>query len=151
MTKEYGLYNKYFDKSSCGVGFITRKDGKQTHEILKKSHEALCSVPHRGGMSSEGVGDGAGISIDLSKDFFSKITCKKLKIGEFCVGNFFLPNNKKFHKEAEELIENILLEKKMTFLKSRMIPVNKKSLISTNSVSLFIKLYPHISQILNIL
>ncbi len=140
MTKEYGLYNKYFDKSSCGVGFITRKDGKQTHEILKKSHEALCSVPHRGGMSSEGVGDGAGISIDLSKDFFSKITCKKLKIGEFCVGNFFLPNNKKFHKEAEELIENILLEKKMTFLKSRMIPVNKKVLCkSARKLQLSIK------------
>ena len=66
MTDKFGLYNKQFDKDSCGVGFITRKDGTQTHQLLKKSHEALCSVPHRGGMSSEGVGDGAGISIGKS-------------------------------------------------------------------------------------
>tara|TARA_E500000178_G_scaffold167158_2_gene166597 strand:- start:14168 stop:19621 length:5454 start_codon:yes stop_codon:yes gene_type:complete len=128
MKKEYGLYNKFFDKSSCGVGFITRKDGKQTHDIIEKSHEALCSVPHRGGMSSEGVGDGAGVSIDLSKDFFSKITSKELKLGEFCVGNFFLPNNRRFHNEAVNLIEKILINKKMKFLKSRIIPVNMKIL-----------------------
>ena len=84
-----GLYNKTSEKSSCGVGFITRKDGQQTNELLLKAHEALCAVPHRGGMSSEGVGDGAGISIDLSLDFFSKITSRKLIKNRFCVGNFF--------------------------------------------------------------
>ena len=61
-----GMYDRHLDYSSCGVGFLTRKDGKQTHEILRLANEALCAVPHRGGMSSEGVGDGAGISIDLS-------------------------------------------------------------------------------------
>jgi len=29
--------------------------------VIRKLHEALCAVPHRGGMSSEGVGDGAGV------------------------------------------------------------------------------------------
>ena len=93
MNNKFGLYNEKFGKDSCGVGFLTRKDGKQTHDLILKSHEALCSVPHRGGMSSEGVGDGAGISIDLSKKFFSKITKKNLEFDKFCVGNFFLPNN----------------------------------------------------------
>merc|ERR1711985_31691 len=56
-------------------------------------------------MSSQGTGDGAGISIDLSEEFFSKITSKDLKTGDFCVGNFFLPNNLKFHNCAGKLIE----------------------------------------------
>ena len=131
MINRFGLYDDTIQKSSCGVGFITRKDSKQTHELLKKSHEALCAVPHRGGMSSQGTGDGAGISIDLSGEFFSKITSKDLKSGDFCVGNFFLPNNPKFHNCAGKLIEKVMLRRKMSLLKSRIVPVNKKILSST--------------------
>ena len=69
-----GLYDADIEYSSCGVGFLTRKDGKQSHELLVLGQEALCAVPHRGGMSSEGVGDGAGICIDLSTNFFSKLS-----------------------------------------------------------------------------
>ena len=53
----YGLYDASLEKSSCGVGFITRKDSKQTNQLIRMGNEALCSVPHRGGVSSEGVGD----------------------------------------------------------------------------------------------
>lgn len=44
----------------------------QTHDVLKRGHEALCAVPHRGGMSAEGVGDGAGVSLDLSLSFLRR-------------------------------------------------------------------------------
>ena len=71
---ESGLYDRTLDKSSCGVGFITRKDGIQTHDVLIRGHEALCAVPHRGGMSAEGVGDGAGVCVDLSVPFFRTLT-----------------------------------------------------------------------------
>ena len=71
LDKNSYLFDPSLEKSSCGVGFLTRKDGKQTHELLLKGHEALCAVPHRGDMSSEGVGDGAGVSIDLSIRFFN--------------------------------------------------------------------------------
>ena len=80
---QLGLYDPNYERSSCGVGFITRKDSKQTHHLITLGHEALCSVPHRGGMSSEGVGDGAGISIDLSQDFFESIVGKPLSKGLF--------------------------------------------------------------------
>ncbi len=46
--ESYGLYNPAAGSDSCGVGFITRKDGEQTHEILQMAHSALCTVPHRG-------------------------------------------------------------------------------------------------------
>ena len=44
------------EKSSCGVGFITRKDGRATHDVIDMAREALCSVPHRGGISALGIG-----------------------------------------------------------------------------------------------
>ena len=124
-----GLYDLASEKSSCGVGFITKKDSVQSHDILIKAHEALCSVPHRGGMSSEGVGDGAGISIDLSLDFFQNITSRQLIPGYFCVGNFFMPSNKNICDYAESLIINILKKERFKLLKIRDIPTNKKILI----------------------
>ena len=130
MTKRFGLHNDDLIRSSCGVGFLTRKDGKQKHELLKKAHEALCSVPHRGGMSSEGVGDGAGICIDLSTNFFSKLSSKKLKRGNFGVGNFFLPNKKEYHSCASKLIEKALSKNGMQKIMSRFIPVNDKFLVN---------------------
>ena len=62
------------EKSSCGVGFITRKDGVQKHSVIDKARAALCSVPHRGGMSALGVGDGGGICIDLSPVSYTHLT-----------------------------------------------------------------------------
>ena len=128
MKKSGLLYDHNIEKSSCGVGFITKKNSKQTHDLLIKAHEALCSVPHRGGMSSEGIGDGAGISIDLSVDFFSKITNKTLKYGKFVVGNFFIPKNKVNKIIAEDLIIKTLGNSEFKLIKSRDVPVNKSVL-----------------------
>ena len=129
------LYDHNFEKSSCGVGFITKKDSKQTHDLIIKANEALCSVPHRGGMSSEGIGDGAGISIDLSVNFFSKITNKTLKFGDFVVGNFFMPKNKVNKIKANDLIINTLENSGFKLIKSRDVPVNKSVLNKLSQLS----------------
>lgn len=59
------LYDANREHSSFGVGFITNKTGEQTGELLALSHQALCKSPHRDDMSAEGIGDGAGVNIDL--------------------------------------------------------------------------------------
>ncbi|MEM6634557.1 MAG: glutamate synthase-related protein [Pseudomonadota bacterium] len=109
-TSKFGLYDPSEEHSACGVGFLTRKDGRQTHDVLRRAHEALCAVPHRGGMSSEGVGDGAGVSVDLSVAFFRKLTGAQLELGQFGVGNFFLPADDTQHDRAARLIETVLEE-----------------------------------------
>ncbi|MDS7595815.1 glutamate synthase-related protein [Agrobacterium tumefaciens] len=126
MTEQNtGLYDAAFEKSSCGVGFITRKDTAQTHDVLKRGHEALCAVPHRGGMSAEGVGDGAGISVDLSLSFFRTLTGDDtLAAGRFGVGNFFLPQNPAFHDRAVEIIGDALQEQGFSVLLVRDVPVD---------------------------
>lgn len=127
--KDFGLYDPNLEKSNCGVGFITRKDSVQTHDVLLLGHQALCAVPHRGGMSSEGVGDGAGISIDVSESFFRHLTGRKdLKLGAFGVGNFFLPNDVAQYGAAEALIERVLDEHGYKVILKRDVPVDNSAL-----------------------
>ncbi|OBZ95705.1 GltA [Pararhizobium polonicum] len=123
------LYDITEDKSSCGVGFITRKDGIQTHDVLKRGHEALCAVPHRGGMSAEGVGDGAGVSVDLSLSFFRGLTGNPdLKPGRFGVGNFFLPKDACEHPRAARIIEDAFAGQNFPVLLIRDIPVDDSAI-----------------------
>ncbi|MEM8538354.1 MAG: glutamate synthase central domain-containing protein, partial [Pseudomonadota bacterium] len=131
MTAEvpaFGLYDPDLDHSNCGVGFLTRKDGVQTHDVLKRGHEALCAVPHRGGMSSEGVGDGAGVSVDVSVGFFEKLTRATLTTGQFGVGNFFMPADLGAHEQADALIQRVLEGAGFKTLLVRDMPVNNAAI-----------------------
>ena len=120
----YGLYDPTKESDSCGVGFITRKDGEQTHEVLQMAHSALCTVPHRGGMSAEGVGDGAGVNVDISLHFFRKITGMPLEAGRFGVGNFFVPKDSALRANAERLVEEILAAYGMSVILKRDMPLD---------------------------
>ncbi len=128
IGSQFGLYDSALEKSSCGVGFLTRKDGIQTHEILTLGHEALYAVPHRGGMSAEGVGDGAGISVDLALDFFSALAGFSLTPGAFGVGNFFLPADPARQALACDLVNTALMERGLTVLRMRDVPVDNSVL-----------------------
>ncbi|MEM6711373.1 MAG: glutamate synthase-related protein [Pseudomonadota bacterium] len=127
----FGLYDPSDERSSCGVGFLTRKDSRQTHELMLLGHQALCAVPHRGGMSSEGVGDGAGVSVDLSIKFFSKIVGRALQPGTFGVGNFFLPDDVTSHERAFGIVETALTTQGMPILAVRDVPVNNDAVRSS--------------------
>lgn len=119
------LYDHDIYSDSCGVGFITHKKSIQTHDILVKTHEALCTIPHRGGMSAEGIGDGAGVNIDLSERFFRIVTGDEtLELGQFGVANFFLPKQHEFEEDAVTLVEEKLRRHRLPILAWRDVPVN---------------------------
>ncbi|MBN00710.1 MAG: glutamate synthase large subunit [Planctomycetaceae bacterium] len=127
-SQNWGLYDATVEHSACGVGFLTRKDGQQTHELLLKGHEALCAVPHRGGMSSEGVGDGAGVSVDISLGYFRKLAGIQLEAGSFAVGNFFLPADSSQHARAKQLIVDVLEKAGFEIILNRDVPVNNNAI-----------------------
>jgi glutamate synthase (NADPH/NADH) large chain len=128
--KDQLLYNPETSQDSCGVGFITHKQSKQTHDLLNKSHEALCTIPHRGGMSAEGIGDGAGVNIDLSLKFFRKVTEQQdLQLGQFGVANFFFPeDHSHFDSAALNLVVSHLKQHGLPIIKWRDIPVDNSVL-----------------------
>jgi len=124
------LYDADTSTDSCGVGFITHKRSEQTHDLLNKSHEALCTIPHRGGMSAEGIGDGAGVNIDLSLNFFRKITENPaLELGQFGVANFFFPeDHSHYDSAAHNLVDEHLKQFDLPIIKWREIPVDNSVL-----------------------
>ncbi|MFT4217498.1 MAG: glutamate synthase-related protein [Micropruina sp.] len=124
MGQRLGLYQPTAEHSACGVGFITRKDGVQTHDVIALGEQALCAIPHRGGMSAEGVGDGAGVSIDLSVDFFSALVGQPLERGHFGVGNFFMPDDREQWDRARALIDAALADAGLATLLVRDVPVD---------------------------
>lgn len=119
-----GLYDPAVEHSACGVGFITRKDGTQSHDVIELGEQALCAIPHRGGMSAEGVGDGAGVSIDLSVAFFGALVGRTLERGRFGVGNFFMPDDRGQWNRARALIDSALAEAGLDVLLVRDVPVD---------------------------
>ena len=132
-TKAVSLLDFAEDHSSCGVGFITRKSGTFSHDIIEKVHEALCAVPHRGGMGADGTGDGAGICVDLSPKFFSKISGEEgLEFGKFAVGNFFLPARADMHGTAISIINKALRHYDFHVISQRRVPVNKGALLDAS-------------------
>ena len=54
--KSHSLYDRNFSHDSCGVGFITNKSGKQTHDLALRTR-GLPRNPHR--RDELEVGDGA--------------------------------------------------------------------------------------------
>ncbi|ALL82934.1 GltA [Pseudonocardia sp. EC080619-01] len=127
-SRPTGLHDPAAEHSSCGVGLIVRKDGVQTHDVLVHAHRALCAVPHRGGMSAEGVGDGGGVSVDLSVRFFSALAGRELEPGRFGVGNFFLPADPDRAAAAEKLVTRVLEDDGCTVLAVRDVPTDPSAL-----------------------
>ncbi len=127
------LFDKNHEFSSCGVGFITHKHSQQTHELISYAHQALCKIPHRGGMSAEGIGDGAGVNIDLSLNFFRKITDNSiLEAGQYGVANFFYPIDKNQHYAAQKIIESVFNQYALDISLWRDLPVDKNALNSAS-------------------
>ncbi|KZN40936.1 glutamate synthase-related protein [Pseudoalteromonas luteoviolacea] len=123
------LFDRDLDKSSCGVGFITHKQSLPTHQLIKHAHQALCRIPHRGGMNAEGIGDGAGVNIDLSLTFFRKVTeLPNLKLGEFGVANFFLPNDPTNSELAMSLVLEQLAKYELSVIKVRTVETSPQAI-----------------------
>lgn len=132
------LFDKNNEHSSCGVGFITNKHSVQTHDLLLHAHEALCMIPHRGGMSAEGIGDGAGVNIDLSLDLFRKVTGNKtLQLGKFGVANFFYPVDKRQHSAAQQIIAEVLNQHQLSIVMWRDVPVDLNALNNASQQAQF--------------
>lgn len=119
------LYDQNQDYSSCGVGFITNKHSEQTHELLEHAHQALCRIPHRGGFNAEGIGDGAGVNVDISLNFFRHL-CQddSLELGQFGVANFFYPRDPEQHAEAEKILREVFAANKLEVLLWRDVAVD---------------------------
>ena len=127
-------YDKTMEHEACGVGLIATTNGKKSRKVVEHGIEALKAVWHRGAVDADGKsGDGAGIKIEISPDFFNQ---KILNTGHehdqdkrICVGMIFLPRNDYAAQEkCRSIIETVLLKQNYYIYGWRQVPVNPKVL-----------------------
>ena len=61
----YPLYDTADGRDACGVGFIADRRVVASNRLLRLAIECLHNLDHRGALSADGTGDGAGIMTRL--------------------------------------------------------------------------------------
>jgi glutamate synthase (NADPH/NADH) large chain len=122
-------YHPNLEHDACGVGFVASTEGKKSRKIVEFGIQALKAVWHRGAVDADGkTGDGAGIHIEISTDFFKeKIenAGRHHDSGTICVGMIFLPRNDYSSQEkCKTLIETELLSNNYYVYRWRQVPIN---------------------------
>ena len=91
-----GLYDPFYEKDACGVGFVVDIQGRKSHKIVQQGLTTLNNLLHRGACGCEtNTGDGAGILVGMPDKFLRRIALSELgvdlpKVGLYSVGNIFL-------------------------------------------------------------
>ncbi len=125
------IYNELDEHSSCGVGLIASSKGINSREVVNMAIEALKCLYHRGAVDADGkTGDGAGIHLNIPKDFFIEQigrTGHKPNNYPFAVGMIFLPRtNFAAQERSRSIVESEVLKEGLTIYGWRHVPVNIK-------------------------
>ena len=130
------LYEPGFEHDNCGIGAVVNIDGTKTHKIVDNALSIVEKLEHRAGKDASGeTGDGVGILIQISHDFFKGAAasgeivsskgevCKKLgDERDYGIGMFFFPAES---YEAEKTrFEKCCDSEKLKLLGWRKVPVN---------------------------
>ncbi len=121
------LYDKNYEHDACGIGAVVSIDGKKKHKIVSDALEIVEKLEHRAGKDAKGeVGDGVGILVQISHDFFSSLNLN-FKLGEerdYAIGMFFLPVVKAKRLQTKKLFELIATKNGIDVLGWRNVPTN---------------------------
>jgi glutamate synthase domain-containing protein 2/glutamate synthase domain-containing protein 1/glutamate synthase domain-containing protein 3 len=127
-----GLYDPAHEKDACGTGFVAQKDGKPSHEILRKVLTALANLAHRGAVSADGLtGDGAGVLTQIPYRMLRRelrAWGKDPGHDRLAVGMFFLPKEAASCDQAMRLTAEQFAAGPFEILGWREVPISPQSL-----------------------
>jgi glutamate synthase (NADPH/NADH) large chain len=118
-----GLYNRDFEHGSCGIGFVAHLKGKKSHSIINMGIDILKNMTHRGAEGADSkTGDGAGVMIQVPRDFFLIQGYSLPPDGQFGTGLVFLPRNLDEAEKCTEILLRIIKEEAVNFIGFRDVP-----------------------------
>lgn len=118
-----GLYNRNFEHGSCGIGFVAHLKGKKSHSIINMGIDILKNMTHRGAEGADSkTGDGAGVMIQVPRDFFLIQGYSLPPDGQFGTGLVFLPRNLDEAEKCTEVLLRIIKEEAVIFIGFRDVP-----------------------------
>ncbi|KAG1678741.1 hypothetical protein FOA52_012780 [Chlamydomonas sp. UWO 241] len=129
-----GLFQPANDKDACGVGFVGELNKRATRACVKDALEMLVRMAHRGACGcEENTGDGAGILVSMPDAFLSSrlraednITLPSL--GQYAVGQVFLPRDEGLRLQARKIIEREVARMGHDLIAWRVVPTSNRSL-----------------------
>ena len=123
--------NFEIEHDACGIGAVVQIDGKQSYDVVDKALHIVEKLEHRAGKDASGkVGDGVGILLQISDDFFRKTLKKEnIKLPEhYGIGMFFLPRNKLLLNQHKKMFEKFVEQEGCKFITWRKVPCNESIL-----------------------
>jgi glutamate synthase (NADPH/NADH) large chain len=120
-----GLYQPEFEHDSCGIGFVAQVKGRKSHSIIEMGLGVLMNMAHRGAEGADAkTGDGAGILLQIPRDFYLIQGYQLPPEGQFGTGIIFLPKEEDEAHECINVLERIISEEGVEVLGYRDIPRN---------------------------
>ncbi len=129
ILKSNHVYSEEMEHDACGVGLVASTEGLKSRKVVEYGIDALKAVWHRGAIDADGkTGDGAGIHIEVPKDFFEEkieVTGHKHDNSELCVGMIFLPRNDySAQEQCRTIVESELTKRNFSIYGWRQVPVD---------------------------
>jgi len=127
--EDQGLYRKEFEHENCGIGFVAHLKGRKSHSIIRHGLDILRNMTHRGAEGADKkTGDGAGVLIQVPRDFYLIQGFEIPPEGQFGTGLIFLPQDKNDASSCEEILLRIIQEENVDLIGFREVPVNNSVL-----------------------
>ena len=123
--KQQGLYRQEFEHENCGIGFVAHLKGKKSHSIIRQGLDILTNMTHRGAEGADSkTGDGAGVLIQVPRDFYLIQGYSLPPEGQFGTGLIFFPQDRSDASKCQEILVNIIREEGVNLIGFREVPRN---------------------------
>jgi len=125
--------NPYLDPEighdNCAVGMLVSLDRTQTHEMVERALDSMEALSHRTGFDANGVGDGAGVALEIPRKFLArKLGVSEIKQGDVGVAMVFLPQEASEAEACRELIRSKFAERGFNDPKNLVVRTNPKAI-----------------------
>ena len=121
--KQQGLYRQEYEHENCGIGFVAHLKGKKSHSIIRQGLEILTNMTHRGAEGADSkTGDGAGVLIQIPRDFYLIQGYSLPPEGQFGTGLIFLPQDREESSKCKEILCNIIIDEGVNIIGFRDVP-----------------------------
>ena len=133
LPEAQGLYDPSKEHDNCGVGFICHIKNEPSHEIVRQGLQILVNLDHRGAVGADPLaGDGAGIIMQIPHELLAE-ECSKLgfelpAIGEYAVGQVFLPQDVDHRRVCLRAFDSVIPREGQEILGWRDVPVDNSCL-----------------------
>jgi glutamate synthase (NADPH/NADH) large chain len=123
--KQQGLYRQEFEHDNCGIGFVAHLKGKKSHSIIRQGLDILTNMTHRGAEGADSkTGDGAGVLIQVPRDFYLIQGYSLPPAGQFGTGLVFFPQDSSDAAKCQEILVKIIKEEGVNLIGFREVPRN---------------------------